>query len=335
MTIIPGEAIIIKMWESLVDTGIGGLLKPWQMRRTGRAAYQIRAEEMVAFAKAEANIKQLRHDALLIYRTEPILLNEPIVSDISGNNVQVLGLNRSAETVAETYQLADLVRKEVNVAKAVLEAENVLEHDNSHQPDAVPEKDWLYRWRDFAGEASTESMQRLWGSVLAGEIKTPGSYSLRTLDFLRCLSQSEAKLIELVAPFVIEDCIWRGSNNSMHAQHGLALKDVLILQDLGLLSGAEGMLQRTWTASSDHPTALLLKSWNKGLYLTGPLKQARVDVVKATLLGEQIFPLCHPKVNLNYLRELGEKIKSTGFDVAVVDFQIYSDKYNIFNAVQL
>ncbi len=33
----PGEKLLIKMWESLVDKGVCGLLKPWQMRREGEA----------------------------------------------------------------------------------------------------------------------------------------------------------------------------------------------------------------------------------------------------------------------------------------------------------
>ena len=35
---------------------------------------------------------------------------------------------------------------------------------------------------------SSEELQTLWGRTLAGEIKSPGSYSLRTLDFLKNLS---------------------------------------------------------------------------------------------------------------------------------------------------
>lgn len=33
----PGENLIIKLWESLTEKGVGSLLKPWQMRREGYA----------------------------------------------------------------------------------------------------------------------------------------------------------------------------------------------------------------------------------------------------------------------------------------------------------
>ena len=38
----PGEGLLIKLWETLAEKGIGGLLKPWQMKREAFA--QIKAQ---------------------------------------------------------------------------------------------------------------------------------------------------------------------------------------------------------------------------------------------------------------------------------------------------
>lgn len=38
---IPGEKLIIKIWDSVVDNGLASLLRPWQMRREGNAKIEI------------------------------------------------------------------------------------------------------------------------------------------------------------------------------------------------------------------------------------------------------------------------------------------------------
>ncbi|WP_395391455.1 DUF2806 domain-containing protein [Novosphingobium sp. BL-8A] len=59
-------------------------------------------------------------------------------------------------------------------------------------PTEVIDDDWLNVFERYAEDASSERMQNLWGRVLAGEVRTPGRYSLRTLRFLSEFSQVDA-----------------------------------------------------------------------------------------------------------------------------------------------
>ena len=56
----PGEKLIIKLWESIADKGIGSLLKPWQIRREGRASIDVKRDELLALAQAEADAAAIR-----------------------------------------------------------------------------------------------------------------------------------------------------------------------------------------------------------------------------------------------------------------------------------
>lgn len=47
-------------------------------------------------------------------------------------------------------------------------------------------------------------MQVLWGKLLAGEIKKPGSFSLRTLSTLKTMSQQEAEIFNECSQFVLK-----------------------------------------------------------------------------------------------------------------------------------
>lgn len=62
--------------------------------------------------------------------------------------------------------------------------------------DEKPDEDWITRFFSSAKDISSEQMQDLWGRVLAGEIKKPGSYSLKTLEFLRNVTTSDAAALE-------------------------------------------------------------------------------------------------------------------------------------------
>ena len=56
----PGEKLLLRVWDTLIRDGIGGLLSPWQIRREGRARAEVRAEEMARLAQAEQDIADIR-----------------------------------------------------------------------------------------------------------------------------------------------------------------------------------------------------------------------------------------------------------------------------------
>ncbi|MCY4287944.1 MAG: DUF2806 domain-containing protein [Aestuariivita sp.] len=70
----------------------------------------------------------------------------------------------------------------------MLAASGVLQDDPEEPPEKHVDDDWLIRWRMAAGQVSLEELQDLWGQVLAGEIKSPGTFLLRTWEFLKQMS---------------------------------------------------------------------------------------------------------------------------------------------------
>jgi hypothetical protein len=51
--------------------------------------------------------------------------------------------------------------------------------DNEEVSDQKPNEDWVMRFFSGAQDISSDQMKDLWGRILAGEIKKPGSFSLR------------------------------------------------------------------------------------------------------------------------------------------------------------
>jgi hypothetical protein len=111
------------------------------------------------------------------------------VSYIASDNG--MGQRAAERLVAKEY------RRQSNteaVAVAALEDLRSNQTQTAESPVVAPnvDEDWLNVFERFAEDASTERMQNLWGRVLAGEIRQPGRFALRTLRFLSEFSQAEA-----------------------------------------------------------------------------------------------------------------------------------------------
>jgi hypothetical protein len=96
----------------------------------------------------------------------------------------------------------DHLRNAKNVDAALSFAHDLLLRDASPAPTANIKSDWLFRWRTAAAEVSDHDVQALLSELLAGEIKQPGTYSYRTLSFLRTASSKELESIKGLYPYI-------------------------------------------------------------------------------------------------------------------------------------
>jgi Protein of unknown function (DUF2806) len=316
---IPGEKLIIKLWETLVDKGVGGLLKPWQIRRVGQAEIDRKYSETLMLAQAEKQADAIRRGELTSvpnYRWLGHLSgSESDTSPASGSEIKVL---EDPATVASRNKLGDAVREEVAIAKAVLYAEDALKGDHSPPPNTTVDDDWLLRWREYAARVSADNLQQLWGKVLAGEVKSPGLYSMRTLEVLKNLSQEEARKIERLFPLIVEGVLYRGDEALLQIL-GFSLFKQMEMEDIGILSGvaAHGMGQVIGTISATRFEAAL-KSHGVAIVVAAE-DPARTIVLPACLLttvGKQIMSLGVFQVNERMLHAVANDIKRQGFTVA-------------------
>src|ERR1700674_5645067 len=63
------------------------------------------------------------------------------------------------------------------------------------EPEAPPiSEDWLNAFESEAAQMSSEQMQRLFGRILAGEIRQPSSYSIKTIKLMAQVDNRAATL---------------------------------------------------------------------------------------------------------------------------------------------
>ena len=320
----PGEKLVIRLWETVADKGIGSLLKPWQIRREGRAHLDVRREELLLLAQAEKDAEAIRSGQLRL------LPEHAKPGDVGGSGSAPLAREpeRSSPMLPPIAgavlgaAVADAIRKEVNVGRALVQAEAELSGDTAQPPPTKPNDDWLFRWRDSASAVSHEDLQKLWGRVLASEIKSPGQFSLRTLEFLRNISQDEAKAIEKLSRVMLGNIIYR--NEAVLQPIGIDFEFLFTMQDLGVVSGVDSIgIEMTLKSPTEGRYVLLLAARDRGLLVShsDPNRELRIPIYQVTKLGQQILKLSGIDIDGPVLTGIAQQICKLGFEVAIVRYE--------------
>ncbi|MBK3519820.1 DUF2806 domain-containing protein [Carboxylicivirga marina] len=172
----------------VVSQGVGALSSPYLIRKTADA----RAYEIKVLSEA---IKDNQQDLKKIGFTEDKLS----LLSLDGNALQKeVPIEERAKNRLEYKEQ----KRQNNIENITQKAASNLEAETTVSDEPVNE-DWTTRFFDYAEEISNDEMQELWGKILAGEIKQPKSYSLRTLDIIRNLSEDEAKVFMKFASFAL------------------------------------------------------------------------------------------------------------------------------------
>ena len=185
--------------------------------------------------------------------------------------------------------------------------------------------DWFMRFFEAAGSVSNEEMQQLWAKVLAGEIKSQGSYSLRTIETLRNMSVNEAQIFKRASRLFLKEtdgtrflfCDSDLSDYELNERYNISRQDILLLEECGLISALRmnNSLELDEEAGgfvTDNGLILLFENNTEDAvsidYKSYPL----------TFVAEQLLPVVQETVDDEYIAELGRILRSDcGNDISV------------------
>lgn len=184
--------------------------------------------------------------------------------------------------------------------------------DLSQEPQASAEKqdgataeevsdDWLRRYAAFAKDVSEADLQRVWARILAGEIKRPGSFSVRTMRFIAEMDKEVAATFQELARLQF-------SGNALYAPHGQWTEGpnyikMKVLQDHGLISEIPGVSHRP--VKSNESGAAFVWGSNIGLVLKcEPGVSFNVPVVLLTQVGKEALRLLPPTDEVKVLTDI-------------------------------
>ncbi len=196
--------------------------------------------------------------------------------------------------------------------------ETRVEHGDKAVSSESPDPDWINRFFNEVKDVSSEEMRNIWAKLLSGEIESPGRSSLRTLDVLRNMTVSDAKMFAEVCGFVFgigkHLWIWRDKEN----KH-IPFDSLLHLEDCGLVELGGGSLtvninwitatQQEWGVRLYHQGKWFLATKDPHLDSTDKLT---LSAVLFTSSGRELFQFVQQTVpREEYLRSFASFLKRT------------------------
>lgn len=213
------------------------------------------------------------------------------------------------------YQERNRQRNIDNVVQNAIEQYN----PETTVSDEPVNEDWSTRFFNIVQDVSEEEMQLLWAKILAGEVKQPKSYSLRTLELLRNLSKEEADVLNLAGNFVINfqntPLIFKQKYNDFWTKYGLTLSHQLLLTELGIIQ-PEPDLKFVLRQSPANSQFL----FTSGKYIirvkkTANTKERDIPIIKFTKVGGELLKLLTPDVNEEYFKEFVANFDKNDMDI--------------------
>jgi hypothetical protein len=209
------------------------------------------------------------------------------------------------------------------VAKATVEELQSPQPDSQENaqetPTEEPDEEWLNVFEQYAERASTERMQRLWGRVLAGEIRKPGRFSMRTLRFLSEFSQADA----LAFAELCENAFAGAAPSKLAKPSGedADIRKLLFMETAGLIEGASGLGLELTIKFNDGGLASLIED-RLALVMRGtPNTRIKVSMIALTPMAQELVSLIPQRDPLKAAERVAEAIREPTVTSAFVAFQ--------------
>ena len=183
------------------------------------------------------------------------------------------------------------------------------EPDKENRPKlaAAIDDDWLNVFERYAEDATTERMQQLWGRVLAGEIRSPGKFAMRTLRFLSEFSQVDALSFSVFCDSAFGEAAPRSLILPPEMQD---IREVVNLESAGLIQGASG-IGFTRTLNFDDYGNSIIREGNLFLLFQGePKSEFQDQVITLTPMGQELITLLPSRDPRAAARRVAHSVRS-------------------------
>ncbi len=311
--------VVVSPCEKLIDAisqAIGTAYEPRHIKKMAEA----RAFEITAISEAIRNSVDLP----ISYNNGEIALNSADVDAFVRRTAQRIGFQ-------------ELLRQN-NLDSVFDNAYSMLEGETAEESDSeenITEEnitnDWMLRFINCAQDVTDEGMQLLWSKVLAGEIKHPKSYSLRTLETLRNLSKEEATTFQKLCHIAIQitdETIFIPRYKEFIKENGVSYTELFLMADCGLINYGESMVLTKPVEKDESGTTicgafvLLVSSKNEE---NGNLTICQYPLTEA---GKELYKLSEITTSENTILSFAELVKKKNHSLNITAHRLLGIKNN-------
>ena len=247
-----------------------------------------------------------------------------IIADACQNNLQLpvnyekdglsISTNKQVRELAQRAMLRNLAQemnKQQNIESVIDYAKEALKEEKKVSKIPVNQT-WLSNFFESAGHVEEDDLQKIWGKLLAGEIKQPNSYSLRTLHILKNMSKKEALLFKETCKLVMRynALYFIPSREDIVKKYEIHYPDISLLEQCGLIS-APTFLTVHYTVTPNLPATIFNKNL-AGLLQTDVATPAQRNdtIYSLTASGIELFKIINVKSNNNFLIEYVKSLEN-------------------------
>jgi hypothetical protein len=290
---------ITKLIET-VSQGIGILYEPIHIRRKAKA----KADEIKIISSAVSNN-----------------LNLPTEYNNGSIHIDSIDANDLVKR-AQSRFLFQEIQKQQNIESVIAGTYNILQNEENVDSKSVA-KDWIIRFFNSVEDISDIDLQNLWSKILAGEVKRPKSFSMRTLDALRNISKDEAILFERVCKISM---VWEHSqgvhnDGEFLKKYGVTYDDILRLDECGLLNSGFDMCEEAKIEANSKSTPIL---FNDNIII---IARPKSEKCKRISIGQHPFSKAGTEISQLYQEQLN--------DAVILDLAKVIKEENEFNYVNI
>ncbi|MCM1064663.1 MAG: DUF2806 domain-containing protein [Eubacterium sp.] len=240
----------------------------------------------------------------------------PIVYDSTGVSINTSNFEEIAKRASSRLAYQEITKQQ-NIEAVADNAYEELESAQNVSSEPV-NPDWMFRFFNSVENISNEDMQKIWGRILAGEIKSPNTYSYRTLEKLKNMTQQEAECFQIVSTLALrhggKDFLLNDEN--ILKKYKVYFGHILMLEECGLMIAQT--LSLNLSASIDQ-SDYLYNSEVIGL-ISGKTTESQKVVIPVYLFtksGSQLIKAIQSQVNLQYFIDCLELIRENHKDFVV------------------
>lgn len=317
-----GKVLPIDKLIDIVSSSVGKISKPFFDRKdVDTKAYEIeklaeaRAKEMKIIATAVKENFQITGG--IEYKDEKIAISSP--KELPIETQQPILITPSLKERTQDRLHFQEAKKQLNIENVTAFAAEELRNEQPVTDEPLDE-DWTTRFFKIAEEVSNEEMQALWGKILAGEIKQPKTYSLRTLELIRNLSKNEATTFMKVANFAVKSAnanyLFKTNDEELlNKTYNINYGDIALLIEIGLIQPGDFVSYQLLQQPND--SQRVFTSGNvifiAKIKANTPTIQMPVNVF--TNAGNELIKLINPNPPFDYLTAVAKSIKNENVDV--------------------
>jgi hypothetical protein len=283
----------------VISQGVGNVYRPHLIRKT-----------------ADARAYEIRQIAGAIHDARKLLGKADYANEEMGLVLTAASMESEQPLLAERATSRSTYREQVeqqNIEQITAQAAEELRDEKTVSEEAV-DPDWISHFFDIARNISNEQMQLIWGQILAGEVKRPKSFSLRTLELLKNISQHEAETFVKVAKLAIHHgnsvfILYPDRGEFLAETFGIRFADLLSLQEIGLLNANDNLVIKM--LATEKPITEVFVYGDIAIALQRPAGHPKFQfpIRGFTKIAQELLPLVNIEADIRYIQRFGSLLK--------------------------